>query len=385
MSDPFGWVDARAAQREADGLRRRLRPRQSDDGLLDLAGNDYLGLAGHPDVLAAATRALKEWGAGSTGSRLVTGSTALHAELEAAAADLFGAEAALCFSSGYLANIGAVTALTGPGTLIVSDAINHASLIDACRLSGARVEVTPHCDPVAVEAVLAARAEERAVVVTDGVFSVDGDVAPLAALAAAARRHGAGLIVDEAHAIGVIGPEGRGTVHEAGLSGAPDVVVTGVLSKSLGTQGGLVAGPRRVVEHLVDSARSFIFDTGLAPAAAGAGLAALELLRADPRLPGAVRGRARDLQRLARQAGFDAPEPAGAVVGIRIGQPEVALACAAACLENGVRVGCFRPPSVPDGWSRLRLTAHATLRPEDLDRAATALAAAAAVAQATDR
>ncbi|HEX3610634.1 MAG TPA: 8-amino-7-oxononanoate synthase [Sporichthyaceae bacterium] len=385
MSGPFDWVDARAAQREADGLRRRLRPRQSEDGVLDLAGNDYLGLAGHPDVLAAATRALKEWGAGSTGSRLVTGSTALHAELEAAAADLFGAEAALCFSSGYLANIGAVTALTGPGTLIVSDAINHASLIDACRLSGARVEVTAHCDPVAVEAVLAARAEERAVVVTDGVFSVDGDVAPLAALAAAARRHGAGLIVDEAHAIGVIGPEGRGTVHEAGLSGAPDVVVTGVLSKSLGTQGGLVAGPRRVVEHLVDSARSFIFDTGLAPAAAGAGLAALELLRADPRLAGAVRARARDLQRLARQAGFDAPQPGGAVVGIRIGQPEVALACAAACLEAGVRVGCFRPPSVPDGWSRLRLTAHATLRPEDLDRAAAALAAAAAVAQATDR
>jgi 8-amino-7-oxononanoate synthase len=380
LPGPYEWVGEHAAAREAAGLRRRLRPRQPDDGVLDLAGNDYLGLCGHPDVLAAGARALKEWGAGSTGSRLVTGSTALHGELEAAAADLFATESALAFSSGYLANIGAVTALTGPGCLIVSDAGNHASLIDACRLSRARVVITPHGDVGAVEQALGARTEARAVVLTDGVFSVDGDLAPVAALAAAARRHGAGLIVDEAHAIGVIGPGGRGSVYAAGLAGAPDVVVTGVLSKSLGSQGGLVAGPRAVIEHVVDSARAFIFDTGLAPAAAGAALGALELLRANPNLPATARARALDLHRIARGLGLDAIEPAAAVCGIRIGRPEVAVACAAACLQVGVRVGCFRPPSVPDGSSRLRLTAHANLTAEDLDRAATALAAAAGVA-----
>jgi 8-amino-7-oxononanoate synthase len=380
----YDWVTEHAAQREALGLRRRIRPRQPEDGVLDLAGNDYLGLCGHPDVLAAAARALKEWGAGATGSRLVTGSTALHTDLEAAAAKLLGTESALAFSSGYLANIGAVTALTGPGCLIVSDADNHASLIDACRLSRARVAVTPHRDVAAVERALAGRSETRAVVLTDGVFSVDGDVAPLAELAAVARRHDAGLIVDEAHAIGVIGPAGRGSVHAAGLAGAPDVVTTGVLSKSLGSQGGLVAGPRGVVEHVVDTARSFIFDTGLAPAAAGAALGALELLRANPSLAGAVRARAQDLYRIARQLGLNAIEPAAAVCGIRIGPPQVAVACATACLATGVRVGCFRPPSVPDGTSRLRLTAHANLSADDLERAAVALAAAAKVAQGMD-
>jgi 8-amino-7-oxononanoate synthase len=377
-SDPFGWVDVHASARRAAGLRRRVHPREPDDGILDLAGNDYLGLTNHPDVLAGAARALKEWGAGSTGSRLVTGSTTLHAELEVAAADLLGTEAALAFSSGYLANVGAVTALTGPGDLIVSDAGNHASLIDACRLARARVEVVPHRDVAAVERALAARTEARAVVLTDGVFSVDGDLAPVAELVAAARRHGAGVIVDEAHAIGVIGPTGGGAVHAAGLAGAPDVVVTGVLSKSLGSQGGLVAGGRRVVEHVVDSARSFIFDTGLAPAAAGAALAALHLLEANPSMAATARARAQDLHRIAGDCGLRAAPPQGAVCSIRIGRPEAALAAAAACLAHGVRVGCFRPPSVPDGDSRLRLTAHATLTDDDLARAAAALAAAAA-------
>jgi 8-amino-7-oxononanoate synthase len=378
---PFDWVDAHAAEREAAGLRRRLRPRAADEDVLDLAGNDYLGLAHHPEVLHAAALAAKQWGAGSTGSRLVTGSTLLHSELEAAFADVMGAEAALVFSSGYLANVGAVTALTGPGTLIVSDALNHASLIDACRLSRARVVVTPHRDVAAVEVALAERAEDRALVVSDGVFSVDGDVAPLAGLAAAARRHGAGLLIDEAHAVGVIGAAGRGSVHAAGLAGAPDVVCTAVLSKSLGSQGGVVVGPRAVVDHIIDSARSFIFDTGLAPAAAGAGLAALRLLVAEPERADRVRERARDLHRLARAAGLRAGPPVGAVTGVLVGRPELAVEAAAACMALGVRVGCFRPPSVPDGISRLRLTARADLTPADLDRAAAALAAAAAVIQ----
>jgi 8-amino-7-oxononanoate synthase len=376
---PFHWIGAHAAAREAAGLRRRLHPRAVDEDILDLAGNDYLGLSRHPTVVDAAAAAVRTWGAGSTGSRLVTGSTALHAQLEAAAAELLGTEAALVFSSGYLANVGAVTALAGPDALIVSDAGNHASLIDACRLSRARVEVTPHRDVPAVEAALARRPEERAVVITDGVFSVDGEPAPLHELVAVARRYGAGVIVDEAHAIGVLGARGQGSVHSAGLAGAPDVVVTGVLSKALGSQGGLVAGPRAVVEHLVDAARSFIFDTGLAPSSAGAALAALKLLAAEPNRAAAVRARARDLHRIARGFGLDAVEPHSAVCAIRVGRPEVATDCAAACLAAGVRVGCFRPPSVPDGISRLRLTAHADLSEMDLDRAADALEAAAKV------
>jgi 8-amino-7-oxononanoate synthase len=376
-------MDAHAQARTEAGLRRRLRPRAAEDGagspaILDLAGNDYLGLARHPDVVEAVARAAKEWGAGSTGSRLVTGSTTVHAELEAAAAAHLGAEAGLAFSSGYLANVGVVTALAGPGSLIVSDARNHASLVDACRLSRARIEIVPHLDVDAYDRALAGRTEERAIVLTDGVFSVDGAIAPVAELAAVARRHGAGFVVDEAHALGVVGEGGRGTVHAAGLAGAPDVVVTSVLSKSLGSQGGLVLGPRRVIDHLVDSARSFIFDTGLAPASAAAGLAALRLLVAQPRLADDVRARARELSAIARALGLDSPEPHGAVCAVLIGSPDAAVAAAETCLAHGVRVGCFRPPSVPDGVSRLRITARADLTPADLDRARGALAAVAA-------
>jgi 8-amino-7-oxononanoate synthase len=230
-----------------------------------------------------------------------------------------------------------------------------------------------------VERLLAGRTEERAVVVTDGVFSVDGDLAPVADLVEVARRHGAGVIVDEAHALGVIGSGGRGSVHAAGLAGAPDVVITAVLSKSLGSQGGLVLGPRRIVDHLVDSARSFIFDTGLSPACAAAALEALRLLHNDPTLAWRVRDRANDLYNVARGVGLDVSAPQGAVCGIRIGAPEAALAAAEACLDAGVRVGCFRPPSVPDGHSRLRMTARADLTDADLERAQVALRAAAKV------
>lgn len=381
MSGPFDWVDAHAEDRVVAGLRRRIRPRVVDDGgtpVLDLAGNDYLGLARHPDVVEAVGRAAKEWGAGSTGSRLVTGSTTVHADLEAAAAAHVGAEAGLVFSSGYLANVGAVTALAGPGTLIVSDARNHASLVDACRLSRARVQIVPHLDVAAVDRALADRSEERAIVLTDGVFSVDGAIAPIADLAAVARRHSAGLLVDEAHALGVVGNGGRGTVHAAGLAGAPDIVITSVLSKSLGSQGGLVLGPARVVAHLIDSARSFIFDTGLAPSSAAAGLAALRLLSARPQLADDVRARARELSGIARSLGLDSPEPHGAVCAVLVGEPEAALAAAETCLAHGVRVGCFRPPSVPDSISRLRITARADLTPEDLEQARAALTAVAA-------
>ncbi len=283
-TSPLAWLDAVEQQRREAGLRRSLRPRPAVATELDLASNDYLGLSQHPDVIDGGVAALRIWGAGATGSRLVTGDTELHEEFESELAEYVGAAAGLVFSSGYTANLGAVVGLSGPGSLLVSDAYSHASLVDACRLSRARVVVTPHRDVDAVEAALASRDEERAVVITDSVFSADGALAPLRELHDVCRRHRALLIVDEAHGLGVRGG-GRGLLHEVGLAGAPDVVMTTTLSKALGSQGGVVLGPAAVRDHLIDAARPFIFDTGLAPAAVGAALAALHVLRAEPWRP----------------------------------------------------------------------------------------------------
>ena len=358
--------------RDAAGLRRALAPRSAADDVLDLASNDYLGLARDKRVVDAAVEAAQLWGAGSTGSRLVTGTTELHAALERELADFTGAAAALVFSSGYLANLGAITALADADCTVVSDAGNHASIVDACRLSRATVVVAPHRDVAAVDEVLSRRTTDRAVVVTDAVFSVDGEAAPLAGLHAVARRHDALLLVDEAHSLGVVGAAGRGAAHAAGLSGQPDVVLTVTLSKALGAQGGAVLGHPDVVEHLVNTARSFIFDTALAPPSAGAALGALRVLRAEPGLAVAVRGRALDLAAAARVSGREVSEPDAAVVSVLIGDAAEAVAAAESCLARGVRVGCFRPPSVPDGQSRLRLTARADLTGDDLDRARSA-------------
>ena len=374
---PLSWLADVEQQRRTAGLRRELRVRPPVGAELDLASNDYLGLSQHPDVLDGGVAALRTWGAGAGGSRLVTGNTELHEEFEGALARFVGAESALVFSSGYTANLGAVVALSGPGSLVVSDALSHASLVDACRLSRARVVVSPHRDVAAVEAALSGRAEERAVVVTESVFSADGVLAPLRDLHAVCRRHGALLIVDEAHGLGVRGPGGQGLLHEVGLAGAPDVVMTTTLSKALGSQGGVVLGPEAVRAHLIDAARPFIFDTGLAPAAVGAAFAALGVLIAEPQRAQAVLTRAAELARI---SGLSA-EPDSAVVSVILGEPDVAVAAAAACLERGVRVGCFRPPTVPVGTSRLRLTARASLSDDEMGLARRVLTEVLAVAR----
>ncbi|MGW0182206.1 8-amino-7-oxononanoate synthase [Nocardia sp. NPDC003345] len=367
-SDPLAWLDERAGARETAGLRRRLRARPADSALLDLASNDYLGLTRHPEVVAGAVEGVRRWGAGSTGSRLVTGTTTDHELLETELAEFTGFAAGLVFASGYAANLGAVTALAGRGALIVSDAGCHASLVDACRLSRARVAVAPHRDTAAVARLLSERTEERALVLTDSVFSADGDLAPLARLHRVTRAHGAVLLVDEAHGLGVRGAGGRGLVHELGLAGEPDLVVTATLSKALAAQGGVVLGADRVRAHLIDSARTMIFDTGLAPAAVGAARAALRVLRRDPGLAGRVLGNAAEIARI---TGVPAPE--SAVVPVILGDPTIAYETAEACRTQGVRVGCFRPPSVPEGTSRLRLTARADLSPADLGTLAAVL------------
>jgi 8-amino-7-oxononanoate synthase len=390
LPDPLARLRVAADARAAAGLRRRLAPREPDEVMLDLASNDYLGLAGHPRLAAAAASAARTWGTGATGSRLVTGTTRLHADLERELAAFCDAPAALVFSSGYLANLAAVTALAsalnsgdggasrdGGGVLIVSDAGNHASLIDACRLAragGARLQVTPQGDTGAVGTALARRSERYAIVVSDAVFSVGGDLAPVAELHAIARRHQALLVLDEAHSLGVLGDGGRGAAHAAGIAAAPDLIRTVTLSKSLAGQGGAVLAGEEVIQTLMDTGRGFIFDTGLAPPSAGAALAALTLLRENPALPERARAATARLADIAHEAGLPVSAPNAAVVCVTLGEPSVALAGQRICAAAGVRVGCFRPPSVPPGQACLRLTGRATLREIDLNLVARVLA-----------
>jgi 8-amino-7-oxononanoate synthase len=366
--DPRAWLralDREAAARERAGLHRTLRPRPAGDETVDLAGNDYLGLSRHPAVLAAAGEALARYGLGATGSRLVRGSTEVHATLERSLAGWLGTESTLVFSSGYLANVAAVRALAGPGALLVSDAHNHASIVDGCRTARVEVAVAPHADPVAVARLLAERGNRPAVVVTESVFSVDGDLAPLQELHAACRRYGAVLLVDDAHAAGVLGPSGAGAVADAGLAGEPDVVVTVTLSKSFGASGGVVAGPAGLAAHLVDTGRTFIYDTALPPAVAAGALAALDLIRAGDDLRAELHERAALIAKRLPTVG----EPDGGVVSILAPSAEAAVGWADACRTRGVAVGCFRPPSTPDSRSRLRLTVNVGIPRADFEAA----------------
>jgi len=349
-------LTAKAAERERAGLTRRLVTRSGDD-LLDLAGNDYLGLLTSPEVILGAATAARTYGGGAGASRLVTGTLPIHEQLESALAELLQSPSALVFSTGYHANLGAVTALADDNTLIVSG-----------RLSRARVAVARHNDTADVARLLSARSKPKAMILVESVYSVLGDQAPLAELDELARRHDAILLVDEAHGVGVAGDRGQGLTASLGLSRAEHVVVTVTLSKSLAAQGGAVLGHPAVREHLVNTARPFIYDTGLAPAAAGAALAATAVLRHDPDLASRVRANAAIL---AESCGVQ--PPAGAVLSVPMAGPREALAAVAVCAERGIRIGCFRPPSTPDGISRLRLTAHAHHTPDKLARAAKVL------------
>lgn len=365
------WLAIQAAQRERDGLVRSLKPRDINSDLLDLAGNDYLGLARDARVTAAASKAALEWGAGAGASRLVTGTLEVHGDLEAALSTLTGHEAALVHSTGYHANLSAVTALADADTLLVSDAHIHASLVDACRLSRGSVEVVGHNDLAEVERALAARTQSRAIVLAESIYSVLGDCAPLQELADLCERFDATLLVDEAHCIGVAGG-GRGLVHAYGLAGRSDVIVTVTLSKALGSQGGAVLGSPAVIDHLINRARPFIYDTGLAPAATAAATESIRIVEQEPALVERVNVVA---AALAQAAG--AEPVAGAVLAVPMAGPREALDAQAGCARLGVRVGCFRPPSVPDGISRLRITATAALDDDQLAHACAVIASVA--------
>lgn len=383
------WLEQQAGVRERRGLVRKpsLRGPQgahgSDSGgqrrMIDLASNDYLGLSTDPRLAEAATDAIRRWGTGAASSRLVTGTTELHLELEDQLAALTGAEAALVFSSGYLANLGVTTALGGPGTLIVADEYCHASLIDGFRLSRSEVREFKHNDAADAARLLYGRTQPRALVVVESIYSVGGDAAPLAELFSLAEENDAVLLIDEAHSLGVAGLgafQGRGAVAGTSLAEHPGVVRTATLSKALGSQGGAVLGSKLLREHLVNRSRSFIFDTALAPPAAAAAMAAVGIIRQEPWRAAAVHHNAAALAAqlppaLERPAAVE--RSAGAVQSIPMASAEAALAASQAALAAGVQVGCFRPPSVPDGISRLRLTARANLTPNDLDHACAVL------------
>jgi 8-amino-7-oxononanoate synthase len=363
VTSPLDRIRDAAAAREDAGLTRRLTATKAGDAL-DLAGNDYLGLRHHPAVVAGAVAAAETYGTGAGASRLVTGTLDVHEELEAALAAFTGMPAALVLSSGYAANLAALTSLADAGTLIVSDEHAHASLIDGCRLSRAAVNVARHNDLDHVAELLARRESPRAVVVAESVYSVLGDTAPVAELVHLTAEAGVLLVLDEAHAIGVSGPGGAGLLAETGLAGAEHVVVTSTLSKSLAAQGGVVLASPLVREHLVNTARPFIYDTGLAPASAGAALAALQVLREHPELTSQLHANA------ARLAGVcDVPVPTGAVMSVPMPGPHETVEAVDRAHALGVRFGAFRPPSTPDGTSRLRLTAHADHTVHDLDLA----------------
>jgi 8-amino-7-oxononanoate synthase len=357
------WLADRADERDRRGLRREVRPFKTGE-LVDLAGNDYLGLRRHPAVVAGAVAAAETYGGGAGASRLVTGTLEIHEELERALCRLTGAPAALVLSTGYHANLAVLTSLADPETLIVSDAHAHASLIDGARLSRGTVAVSRHNDHDHVRELLASRSQPRAIVVVESVYSVLGDAAPLRVLADLAEELGAVLVIDDAHGLGVVGERGEGGAAQSGIIGREHVVVTATLSKSLAAQGGAVHAHEAVRHHLVNTARAFIYDTGLAPAAAGAALGALDVLAGDARLPAAARANS---AQLAEACGL--VSPAGAVLSVTMPGPAEALAAVARAEEQGLRIGCFRPPSTPDGSSRLRLTAHADHGPDVLDHA----------------
>ena len=367
------------------GLYRRMHlvsgpqgPRVVLDGkpVLLLCSSNYLGLADHPRVREAAADAAMRWGAGAGASRLASGNMTLLRRLEERLAAFQGTQRALLFGSGYLANLGVIPALAGKGEIVFSDELNHASIVDGCRLAGAETVVYRHADPEHLGWSLRQSDGRGALIVTDGVFATDGDVAPLEEIVALARRHDVRVMVDEAHAIGALGPGGRGAVAAAGLDGEVDVVV-GSLGKALGSYGAYVACDHVIARYLVNNSRPLIFSTALPPSAAAAAMAALELLEEQPRRIERLHANAGALRDELAREGFDVSGSETQIVPLIAGDAGVALRICAAALEDGVFAQAIVPPVVPAGAARLRLAVLASHTKDELREAARILARAA--------
>jgi glycine C-acetyltransferase len=373
----LGAIRSRGTHRRMRVLEGAQGPRMTVDGreVLLFAGSNYLDLAHHPEVVEAAARAARELGCAAGGSRLITGNLALHETLEAELADFLGTEAALAFNTGYMANLGVIQSLVGPGDVVVSDALAHASIVDGCRLSRAEVRVVPHGDVGDFESTLrdVASTRRRVLLALDGVYSMDGDVAPLAELAPLARRWGAMLLLDDAHGTGTLGRDGRGVPELLATSEGIDVWM-GTLGKALGSFGAFVAGSARLRELLVNAARSFIFSCALAPPQLAAARAALRLVRREPWRRERLQAAAERLRGALARRGISTAPSTTHVVPVVIGANDSTMRVCQRLLERGFYAQGIRHPSVPVGTARLRVTPMATHRDEEIDALALAIA-----------
>ncbi len=367
----WGLLAEELAALDQGGLRRQLRniegPAEAElqlDGrkLVNFGSNNYLGLAFHPEVIAAAREATAQYGAGAGASRLICGNHALYQRLEQALASLKGTEYALVFSTGYMANLGTIQAIVGEGDAVASDRLNHASLIDACRLSRARLLIYPHGDTDRLADMLDKYRPKyrRMLIVTDGLFSMDGDVAPLRSLMQLAERHDAWLLVDDAHGTGVLGAEGRGSFEYFCLTPTDNVIQMGTLSKALGSVGGFIAGPAVLRDFLVNRSRMLIYSTGLPAGPQAAALAALGVARRDPWRRQRLKEIAGQVRRSLRELGLTVLDGDGPIIPVILGDNLRAMRWMEALMERGCFVPGVRPPTVPEGEARLRISVMAT-------------------------
>ncbi|REJ76745.1 MAG: 8-amino-7-oxononanoate synthase [Planctomycetota bacterium] len=384
---PLDWLADELSSLDAAGLRRRQRVVRSLGGgrcevdgrtLWDFSSNDYLNLANDPRVIEAARSGSSSHGTGARASALVCGRTEWHERLESRLAAFEGAEAAILFPSGYAANVGTIGALVGEGDVVLCDRLSHACLVDGCRLSGARFRVYPHADVDRLDRELAKHATaRRCLIVTDGVFSMDGDLAPLPELCDAAERHAAMLLVDEAHGTGVFGHSGRGAAEELGVENR-NLIRTGTLSKAIGAQGGFVTGSRDLIDWLWNGARTHMFSTALTPAMCAAACTALEIIATEPERRAGLAAKSQRLRALLDDRGIAIPpESRGPIIPVILGDPDRCTTVAARLEEHGFLVAGIRPPSVPRGTARLRVTVTAWHPDDVLEELAEATAACA--------
>jgi 8-amino-7-oxononanoate synthase len=381
------WLDARAARRQSQHLERHRRVlhgkhaveiRADGISLVNFSGNDYLGLAAHPELVTALTQAADSHGVGSGASALVSGYRSEHQLLEKELAEFLQREKVLLFSSGYLANLAVATSLAGKGDVIIQDRLCHASLIDAARLTDARLSRYAHADMAALERRLADSCEGKKLVVSDGIFSMDGDTAPLQEMADLCREHRAWLVVDDAHGIGVCGPGGRGSVAAAGLDQQQVPVLTGTLGKAFGCSGAFIAGSESLINHLVNEARSYIYTTAMPPALAAAARAALHRVIADDWRREQLQNLIRHFRQAAVSRGLVLMDSDSPIQPMIIGGSQAALDVAGSLQQKGFLVVAMRPPTVREGTSRLRITLTAAHRVEQLDALLDAIASVTA-------
>ena len=373
------WIQPLLDEARAQGLERAARTYPETGGkikingkeVLNFSSNDYLDLAHHRHVMDCSREALDKYGIGSTASRLVTGTLPIHEELETRLAKKKGYGTALVFGSGYMANAGTIPVLAGRDDLIFADKLVHASMIDACKLSSAKLVRFAHNDSTALGKRLEqyAEADGRKLVITESVFSMDGDIAPLAKIAALAEKHGAMLMVDEAHSTGTFGPHGAGLVRELGLENSVTVSM-GTMSKAMAGYGGFIACSENLRKLLIQSARAFIYTTAPPPAVIGAALGAMDVLEASPRLGNILQANADYLRSLLHAAGLDTLQSQSQIIPIVIGDNEKAVAISRKLRNEGIIAAAIRPPTVPAGSARLRLSVTLAHHVDDLERAA---------------